>query len=343
MLFFVLSGFLITYLLLAEQEKFGEIAISKFYWRRVLRIWPLYFVVVGLGFGVLAHLDFFFLPGLSERALTFLPQKLGLFALILPNVALALYPAVPYVSQAWSIGTEEQFYLFWPWVIRLAKSHVLPVLVGIAVSYIIVKRIITGWYEAEGPEPRLIVSVCYQFMSLFRIDCMAIGGLMSTILFTQRDALLRIIMSKAVQWVVIVISLVLLVTAYNFPFHDEIFALLFGIIILNLAAAERPVISLENKWFNFLGKISYGLYMLHVIAVVTVLRLLTPWFDLQGPIVGWILTLLAVMGLTVSLAAASYYWLEKPFLRFKEAFTRVRSQPDAVLPTPVPEPIITAQ
>src|SRR5918998_5183317 len=63
--FFVLSGFLISYLLFAEQKSAGTISIRKFYIRRVLRIWPLYFLIVILAFFVLPRLPFFNIPGLS--------------------------------------------------------------------------------------------------------------------------------------------------------------------------------------------------------------------------------------------------------------------------------------
>ena len=335
-LFFVLSGFLITYLLLVEREKFGQLAIGKFYLRRVLRIWPLYYFIVLLGLAVMPHLTFFSIPGLSGQVWDNLPQKILLFGLIVPNAALVLYGAVPYLSQAWSIGTEEQFYLFWPWVIKCAGKRVLPTLIVTAGFFIALKRIIAAWYHAAGSEPGPVVSFCYNILYFFRIECMTIGAVFAAILFLRHDTVLRWFMARPVQWGVLLSIICLLVWGRHLPLHEEIYSTLFGLLILNLAAAKRPVLWMEHRWINFLGKISYGLYMLHMVAVVTVLRTLAPWLDAQGPLFSWFLTLAAVMLLTVVLASASYYGLEKPFLRLKEAFTRIRSQPDAVSTTHEP-------
>jgi peptidoglycan/LPS O-acetylase OafA/YrhL len=330
-LFFVLSGFLITYLLLAEREKFGQLAIGKFYLRRVLRIWPLYYFIVLMGLLIMPHIPFFSIPELSAHALDDLPQKVLLFGLIVPNAALVLYGAVPYLSQAWSIGTEEQFYLFWPWVVQWGGKRVLAALIITAAFFITLKRVIAAWYHASGPEPGPVVSFCYNILYFFRIECMAIGAVLAAILFLRKDTILRWLMARSVQWGVLLLIVSLLLWGRHLPLHEEVYSSLFGILILGLAAAKRPILWMEYRWINFLGKISYGLYMLHLIAIVIVLRTLAPWFDGQGRAVSWLLTLATVMLLTVAFATLSYYGLEKPFLRLKEAFIRIRSQPDALL------------
>lgn len=109
-LFFVLSGFLITYLLLAEEKFHGDISVKQFYVRRILRIWPLYFFVILLAFFVLPEIKFLSF-GYDYSNNFFI--KFVLFVMMLPNLALAMGAAVPFVSQAWSVGTEEQFYLVW--------------------------------------------------------------------------------------------------------------------------------------------------------------------------------------------------------------------------------------
>ena len=277
------------------------------------------------------RLPFFALPGFSEHALEQLPQKIALFGLIVPNAALVLYGAVPYLSQAWSIGTEEQFYLFWPWIVKWAGKSALPVLLLTAGFFIALKRLIAAGYHAAGPAPGPIISFCYNILYSFRIECMAIGAVFAGVLFLRYDAVLRWLMARPVQWVVLIVIIGLVVWGRHLPLHEEIYSTLFGLLILNLAASTRPVLWMEYRWLNFLGKISYGLYMLHSVAVVIVLRTLAPWLDAQGPILSWLLTLTAVLLLTVIFASASYYGLEKPFLRLKEAFNRIKSQPDALL------------
>ena len=118
-LFFVLSGFLITYLLLSEEKKSLNINIPKFYIRRALRIWPLYFLVVILSLFVLPYITILNLPGYDATVTqTFLGYKLLLYIFFFANIVFAIFGLVPYCAQSWSIGTEEQFYLVWPILLK---------------------------------------------------------------------------------------------------------------------------------------------------------------------------------------------------------------------------------
>jgi peptidoglycan/LPS O-acetylase OafA/YrhL len=105
-IFFALSGFLITYLLLEEKRNFTTVNFKGFYMRRLLRIWPLYFLVVFIGFS--------FFPGGSKAAF-------WLSVLFLPNLAFCLQMLPSIFDPIWSIGTEEQFYIFHPHFFRLKK------------------------------------------------------------------------------------------------------------------------------------------------------------------------------------------------------------------------------
>jgi peptidoglycan/LPS O-acetylase OafA/YrhL len=138
-LFFVLSGFLITYLLLAEELEFKTIHIGKFYMRRILRIWPLYFLIVFLAFFVLPHISLFILPGYGKDVIySNLFLRLFLYAIFLPNVVQPLLGIVPYVSQTWSIGTEEQYYLIWPIILKYIKNHRIALMLLIIILYFVI-------------------------------------------------------------------------------------------------------------------------------------------------------------------------------------------------------------
>jgi peptidoglycan/LPS O-acetylase OafA/YrhL len=108
-LFFVLSGFLITYLLLEERGRFGNVDAKKFYLRRVFRIWPIYFLIVGLSFFIFPHIPLMDYPGVEEKLTIHLPERLTLLLLVLPNYAFVLYDLPYWCAQTWSIGVEEQF------------------------------------------------------------------------------------------------------------------------------------------------------------------------------------------------------------------------------------------
>ncbi|MDY3319034.1 acyltransferase [Riemerella anatipestifer] len=136
-LFFVLSGFLITYLLLAEEKSTGTIALKDFYIRRILRIWPLYYIIILASFFILPYIKILALPDgywkpFSENFYFYL----SLFLLFLPNIVLFRYGAVlPYGSQSWSVGVEEQFYLLWPILMKFVKNKVI-LIIGVIGLYV---------------------------------------------------------------------------------------------------------------------------------------------------------------------------------------------------------------
>ena len=119
--FFVLSGFLITFLLLKEKDQFNSISIRSFYIKRVLRIWPLYFCVVLLGLflypyiPILNHSDY---VGIFDD----FGVKVILFLLFFPNLVLLKYGVTPFIAPTWSVGVEEQFYLIWPWLVKYSRD-----------------------------------------------------------------------------------------------------------------------------------------------------------------------------------------------------------------------------
>ena len=105
-MFFALSGFLITYLLL-EEKKTGNISVKNFYIRRVLRIWPLYYAYMILS--LLTLIKFTDQP--INSAILF-------YIFLAANVPFIIGTAIDFISHYWSLGVEEQFYSFWPWLIR---------------------------------------------------------------------------------------------------------------------------------------------------------------------------------------------------------------------------------
>ena len=114
-LFFVLSGYLITELLLREREARGDLSIGRFYLRRTLRIWPLYFAFLAFVVGVLPRVST--LAGLEQ------PWRVWFF-LLLGNFATAAWGYPPSVAAPlWSVSIEEQFYLFWPVLLRSVSTE----------------------------------------------------------------------------------------------------------------------------------------------------------------------------------------------------------------------------
>lgn len=326
-LFFVLSGFLITYLLLAEKEKLGQIKIWDFYVRRALRIWPLYYVVVGLGLFILPHVWWLDYPKLTGHSTDHLVGKIFFYGLMLPNVARELYLPIPYLSQAWSIGVEEQFYLFWPWVIHFGRRY-LWLLAGLALFFTIAIQL--PWLITSPNHKWVVNSPAWDFLkhllAALRIQSMCIGGIFAVLLYFRYSKLLRIIQAPPVQFMGWIVAVVLIVRGQQFgAITFEIYSVVFGLLILNLADTAHSVISLQGTVFNYLGKISYGLYMLHGLAMTISFRavqaVMTNDSSLFHQGVMYIFTLVG----SVLLAGLSYRYLESPFLKYKKLFIRVNS------------------
>lgn len=318
-LFFVLSGFLITYLLLCEQHEFKTISIKDFYIRRVLRIWPLYYFIGLIAFFLLPNIQFFNIPIYSDQLIENFNFKLMLYLLFLPNLLLLGFGIiVPYASQSWSVGVEEQFYLIWPLLMKIFKNKLtlffLIILIYFFMYYFgfrIIKYII--WNN----ELELIKNV----WSGFKIYSMAIGALFSYSLFNKSKILSLLLDSK---FYLFSILLLIFLIAFNFKW-SFVYNILFGIIILNLASSKAKGLFLENTVMNYLGKISYGLYMYHLISITICIKLFQ-YFDWLNY---YFLLLLSITTVSIILASLSYYMLEKKFILLKNRFSKVISGENA--------------
>jgi peptidoglycan/LPS O-acetylase OafA/YrhL len=324
--FFVLSGFLITYLLLSEENLFQEINIGKFYTRRMLRIWPLYFLILVLAFFILPNIDIFILPGYGKDAIySNLVWKILLYVLLFPNLACVMLSAVPYATHIWSIGTEEQFYLAWPLLLRYIKRRRRLLMAVIIIAYVAIAILLNSHYT-DGLWRR---DVMRGFWSRFNIDCMAIGGIFA-LLYFQKSKFLKVFQNTTLFYCTVALVLLLFGMGFHFRyFHNEVYGLLFGIIILNFATNHTIKISLEYKVLHYLGRISYGLYMYHPIAIILAFAICRG-INLST---NWVIYPLAVL-LTIGFAALSYHYFEAFFLKFKKKFSNIKSG-DKAKATPV--------
>ena len=117
-LFFVISGFLITFLLIKEMRKTQTVSIGKFYLRRILRIWPIYYLFI------IVSLSVFLCFGMPNQILV---KELWFYLFFAANIPFITYQGIMILVHYWSIGVEEQFYLFWPLLVRISKSKLLKV------------------------------------------------------------------------------------------------------------------------------------------------------------------------------------------------------------------------
>lgn len=315
-IFFVLSGFLITYLLLEEQQE-APIRIRHFYYRRILRIWPLYYLILGLGFFVIPHLDFFQVPIYSSDMGNFLPRLL-LFVGLAANVAFVYLPTVPFANVLWSVAVEEQFYLFWPHVVRI-KRYLLWIMLLLLAAYLALK-----FYAGNVDRQFELLVIRTRFSS------MIIGGIGAYLLFHQK-VVIQLLYHRFVQVGLMVVFVCMglnWITYHSMTWmQDELISLVVCGLILNIASNPRALISLENRVFAYLGKLSYGLYVYHLFAVVLVLKGMPKLVNLQAlpTWIGYPLILVMILILTTGISHLSYRYFESYFLRKKVRYSAVLS------------------
>lgn len=326
-LFFVLSGFLITYLLLEEKHQTKRIAIKSFYVRRILRIWPLYYFVVLLGFFVFPHISWMSVPNETEWLSEDFGQKLLLFLLILPNLIVGVYPDIPFISQSWSIGVEEQFYYFWPWVVAkidyiALRMKIWWIFLGIFIFFFLLRALGVTLIPKTGGWLYL-----HAFLHSLRLTCMILGAAAAYLCYYFLDSkLVRTIFSKPVQLFLWVLLLVCLSWEVYLPaINQEFYSVIFALLLMNLAVNNQSIVSLQWPVLEYLGKISYGLYMFHSIGIVIAIKICI-YFVRREDI--W-LTDLVMYGVsipfTLLVSALSYWLLEKPFLKLKHRFALIKS------------------
>ncbi len=316
-LFFVLSGFLITYLLLAEENSFKKISIKKFYFRRILRIWPLYFLIIILAFFVFPNIEIFKFTGFSKDVIySNLVMKLILYAIFFPNLVISLFGVVPYASHTWSIGTEEQFYLVWPVIIKHIKKHRILLMIGIIIFYLVIKLYIIKSFGSYIPYSNLISAYLYYFP----IDCMAIGGLYSILIFQKSKYLKYIIRNDLFYFSIFLVTFFIIKGVHIPHIHYEFYSIFFGLIIINFAVNKQIMISLENNVLNYLGNISYGLYIYHPIGIVLALYISLS-FNIYT---NWLIYPISLF-ITIIIAGLSYKYFESFFLKYKIRFSNILS------------------
>jgi peptidoglycan/LPS O-acetylase OafA/YrhL len=308
-MFFALSGFLITYLLLHEQQK-QEINIKRFYLRRILRIWPLYFLYL------FTSLFVAYQAGISKEPIQF---SLFYYVFLAANIPFIFGGILPFIGHLWSIGVEEQFYLFWPWIIKKTRYRTSIAVIAFAVVFFIL-RLTCRFIEYKWGNP-----YSYLAIQVTRFDCMAIGGIGAILFYSRNRLFKKIVYLKIIQ---ILAWLVILLLAFN-KFHiasvidPEIISIVTLVIIVNVCNNPDTLVSLDNKVFNFLGKISYGIYVIHPLIIFLYASILNS-LNLNSP-VKYILVYTGVLFFTIVIAYLSYEFYEKRFIKLKEKFSVVKS------------------
>ncbi|HEY1726389.1 MAG TPA: acyltransferase [Steroidobacteraceae bacterium] len=309
-LFFVLSAYLITELLLREKESRGHLNVPAFYLRRALRIWPLYYVAVLIA----AYVPLF------NPSHDFSGFYLAAFLLFIGNWSFVWFGWINTVAAPlWSVSIEEQFYIFWPpLVARMSRR-------GIAYAAVIMIAIangsrLLGAAMNEGKE--------HLWANTFaHLDSIAAGILVALLLGGKAVPL------RASQRILLIIFCVGCFSVRGYyhvtPGNDRLSmsgtligypAVVAGCVAMLVAFIGMPF---RCAPLQYLGKISYGLYVYHVGCLLITDELVTT----NPGVMHTLIRTFAALALTVMVSAASYAVVERPFLMLKRRFTVVESRP----------------
>ena len=317
--FFVLSGFLITTLLMQEWYQSNAISLGNFYVRRVLRLFPALLLLLS----VTATYAVFFARGSSKFTLYLRGILPALF--YSTNWVLAFNPEaqIGLLAITWSLAIEEQFYILWPPILVIAlKFGIKPKRIAVALAIVVVLiSLLRVWMTFSG------VSITRMYYGTdTRADSLLIGCLLSLIL--MKNAIPRALRNERTIKVLAVLSIVALAIFALTLKHTGKFLYLAGFSIISISVAFillmifrspiQPLMTvLTYRPVVWIGRISYGLYLWHWPVRSFVLRLIP----------NGVISEVAYLGLSFLIATLSFYFLERRFLRLKKHFAAAARRP----------------
>ncbi|MEM1219766.1 MAG: acyltransferase [Bacteroidota bacterium] len=321
--FFVLSGYLITYLLLREVNRTQDVAVRKFYVRRILRIWPLYYLLVVLG-TLVVPLALQIINNPYEMPYTF-GEVIAYYVLFAPFMVNILF-GHHLLEPLWSIGVEEIYYILWAPLVRFFKKNILPLILGVIVLRLIILHLIPFLNL-----PEFIVEAIY----MLKFEAMAIGGLFAYGVFHRKTAI------EESRWfsTPVQIGILLFILARVFakqslidwsPVFEFLFALpilsnllillAFAWLIVNVSINTKSLVKLDYPIFQFLGDISYGIYMYHMLVIFSIVLVGKEVFNSFDPSLGTLVFYLLISAAVILVATLSKRLFEDRFLALKTKF-----------------------
>jgi len=312
--FFVLSAFLITFLIYEEKAATRYFSFTKYYIRRSLRIWPLYYLMVFIGFVIVPA--FKHVQGIpyAETA------NVWYYVFFLSNVFTMYFgqPLTPVLFVIWSIAVEEQFYIFWPFLLTFFTKGREVILFFLLIAGALIFRYVNhNNYIVLYLHPLSIMSD------------FGIGGLLAYFSFKKGKAFS--LFSNMGGGIIALGYLCFLTLVYiNFQIFQIpwlyvgqrcVWGLFFAFIIFEQCFCKRSPFKFGKiKLFSELGKRSYGLYCFHEIGILIGLNILKYADPYHLHLNEYIIEPIMAFAFTVILAYASYQFFESPFLKLKNKF-----------------------
>lgn len=305
-IFFILSGFLITYILLVEKNN-QTFKFKNFITRRILRIWPLYYAMILFAFCTPTILNFLNLSSSDEG---YSPNWLYPL-LFLENYEMMFKHSFPNVSPLrvmWSLCIEEHFYIIWGLIFLFISNKKIPVFLISTLFIAIISRLIYAHYNIGTLD------------ILTNVDYFSFGGILAYLLIFKSDVInLLNKLSTRLKWVISILILAIYITLPFLKFNQNIIEPLIVCSITTLLIAftlsTKNELRINDKnIFSQLGKYTYGMYLFHTIIINLFLRI-----GLKLEINLYIIILLSLLT-TIVISFLSFHLFEKQFLKFKKYF-----------------------
>lgn len=350
-LFFVLSGFLITSLLMEEWQSAGSIRLKEFYLRRALRLLPAFGLLL-----VLCVFSILWQPCAGEKWARF--RETAVATCYLSNWPMLHQTPMPILGHTWSLSVEEQFYLLWPTLLygmlrlKLSRGRILLlVCCGIVMSALL--RVgLFHWHQSNGVDRATVIFRLYRGLDT-RADALLAGCFLGLLVAWNLLPKSR----RFIGWTGALSLLSLAYLGYLVSFrrpeesqyyhgHFTVVAIAATIILARLLSAPAYLASrlLESVLLVGTGRISYSLYLFHMPILHALLPAGLYLGAAVGPRWGYAVIALLVVGLSFLAAMLSYYLIERPCLRLKDRLrSPIRIKPMVVVQTDSPKSLRAPQ
>ena len=306
--YFVLSGFLITGILL--DSKGSEHYFRNFYARRAVRIWPLYYLVLFLVFVV----EPLFVPAMRPTVAGIWPA----FAFYVQN--LIYHDAYPFgLGATWSLAVEEQFYITWPLLIFFLKKRTLTILLF---SLFVVSLSLRLAFYFRGAASGYVHQYTFS-----RLDAITFGSLAALWLRSPSCTLVRwrtwSYRSLSIGAAGALLARILMhrnSSVVGYTFLGLMYTGLVGLLLISDTRSSLLGRSFSARWLRYMGRISYGIYLLHLPLFTFRARFINTQNFLPNPVSRNLFAFSGQILMATIAGAISWYFFEEPILRLKERF-----------------------
>jgi peptidoglycan/LPS O-acetylase OafA/YrhL len=323
--FFVLSGFLITFLLISEIERTKTVSIRNFYVRRVLRIWPLYYLLVIIGLFIIP--TFLGIIG-YEYKMPYDTTTAGVLFLFFLSFVVNTMFGSHLLEPLWSIGVEEFFYLIWAPLAKFSKHKILNALIFVFVLKTLINIFFTQ--NTEGP----YFTFTKEIVSSLKFELMSIGGIGAWFVARKRETVEKHWLFSLPAQIVLMTVILLRLFFHNSLINNSLYKIFFntpivtGIVegilflwlILNVSVNPKTITKLQNRWLDFLGEISYGIYMYQMLVIFASVLVLKKILLASTPSVSHLFFYVFISFAIISISWFSKRFFEDWFLKLKDRF-----------------------